>query len=313
MNTEKKLIRIIIILILILAVMLYFYFKEDTIVNQDTSSTNTTISNSEVIRTDIKNTLSSKGEVFSSLTENLKLHATYYLSEVYVSENQEVQMGENILMYSNGTYMTAPYNLVITELNIPEIGSVCSNSNYISVETTESLYINLSIDEDDLSLVNLGDEVEISLTAFPDNIYKGYITKINEIGSGSSFNSVVTFENPGEIKIGMSASCEIILEKALNVLAVPIEAVITTGNDSYVVYVYENTTKEVTVETGISNDAYIEIISGLEEGDIVQITQEDSTSSKKNMNIQFDNMQNGDQNFGEKNEGGDPPEMPNNF
>lgn len=98
--------------------------------------------------------------------------------------------------------------------------------------------------------------------------------------NGTYFSAKVTFENNGNLKIGMSASCEIIIEKAENVVAVPLEAVQTSYGGKYVIVVNDDgSTSEVSVETGISNDAYIQIKSGISEGTTVQMI-ESSTSSQ---------------------------------
>ncbi len=71
----------------------------------------------------------------------------------------------------------------------------------------------------------------------------------------------------------MSAFCEIIIAEAKDVLAIPIEAVKKIGEEKWVTLVKETgTTEEVKVETGISNDSYVEIKSGLTAGQKVQYT-----------------------------------------
>lgn len=78
----------------------------------------------------------------------------------------------------------------------------------------------------------------------------------------------------------MSANCTVILEKAENVVVVPKEAIQTANNANYVVVVNDyGTTENVTVETGISNDAYTEIKSGLNEGETVEYTVTTNNSS----------------------------------
>ena len=74
----------------------------------------------------------------SALSENLELHTTY-LSEVYVEEKQFVKEGENILKYTNGEYLTAPYDCYILELNLPEIEGQCLNNHYIQIESKNML------------------------------------------------------------------------------------------------------------------------------------------------------------------------------
>ena len=79
----------------------------------------------------------------------------------------------------------------------------------------------------------------------------------------------------------MSATCEIIIESAENVVAVPIEAIQTSDEGKYVIVVNEDgTTNNVIVETGISNDAYTEIKSGISENTTVEVqSQEDSENN----------------------------------
>ena len=101
----------------------------------------------------------------------------------------------------------------------------------------------------------------------------------------------------------MSAVCSITIEKAENCIAVPIEAVQTKDNQKYVVVVKENgETENVDIETGISNDSYVQVKSGLSGGEKVQVIETVTTnSSKKKSNSQGNSdMQRG---FG----GGDMP------
>lgn len=70
---------------------------------------------------------------------------------------------------------------------------------------------------------------------------------------------------------GMSASVEIILEKAEDVIVVPIATISDRGRESFV-YTEEGEdtlSGEVAIETGISDETYVEIVSGLTEGDTI--------------------------------------------
>lgn len=302
MKIKKKIRKeyiIILILLIILASIIYMYCKKmnnnysSVIVDSSNSSETSTTSSSSTTTTSIEiaeiqtitNTLSSSGEITSALTENLELHSTYYFEEIYYQVGDSVSKGEKILKYTNGTYLVAPYNLVIEKFNLPKEGSECTNSNYITVDSTDTLEITASIDEDNLNLITVGKEGEITISSLNNQTYNGYVTKISEVGNyssnGSTFDVTITFENDGNILIGMSASCKIILEKAENVITVPIEAVSTADDNSkYVTIVNDNgETEQRTVTTGISNNAYIEITSGISEGEKVQIVTSKSTKS----------------------------------
>lgn len=285
---KSKMIWIILVLvILLIGIVILYVTQNQSIATDTTTSSTSTTKEVEVATQTITKTLSSSGEISSTKEETISLNTNRYFKESYVEENAFVAQGGNILKYTNGTYLTAPYDCVVTKLNIPEeSGDKCTSQNYITVQTTESLLMTLSIDEEEIKTVAVGQEVEIVLNAYEDKTYTGSITKINEIGSyasnGSSFTATVTFANDGDIKIGMSGSATVTLEKAENVIAVPIEAVQTKNNTKYVVVKQEDgTTENVTVETGISNDAYVEIKSGLVGGETIQMTVQTSTSNSK--------------------------------
>ena len=146
------------------------------------------------------------------------------------------------------------------------------------IENMQTLTMNLSIQESEINEVTVGQSVAITLSAYEDKTYTGTITKINATGtyasSGSTFTAIVSFENDGNVKLGMSASCSILLEKAENVIDVPIEAIQTQDDQKYVIVVKENgQTQNIQVETGISNDSYVQILSDLEENQTIQMVQ----------------------------------------
>ena len=278
---KRKIIIIIILVIAFIAEIIFYINSNFTDVTENLDNTSNeeinTIETVAEIKT-IMNTISKTGEVKSNTVENLNLHTGYYLSEVYAQENQYIAKGENILKYTNGAYFVAPYNLVVTSLTLPNEGSAFTSKHSISVKGTDMLQTSLTVEEDDLDIVYVGQEAQISIGALNNKIYKGYVTNIsttaNYSSNGSKFTVTVEFENDGEILIGMTGKTEIILEKAENVVAVPIEAVQTENKISYVTIIKENNTKErIEVETGISNDAYIEIKSGLKEGEVLQIVE----------------------------------------
>lgn len=284
---KNKIVWIILLLAMLFLGMVYLYTSQSVATqittNSDSSSSQTTKEVSVSTQT-ITNTLTSSGEIGTATTESLNLNTYRYFSEVYVEENDFMEEGANILKYTNGTYLTAPYDCVITKLTLPEESEKCTSQHLVQVQSTEELLMTLSIDEEDIAKVEVGQEVEITVNAYEDKTYTGSITKINQIGSyasnGSSFTATVKFANDGNVKIGMSASCSVTLEKAENVLAVPVEAVQTKENQKYVVVKSsDGTTKNITVETGISNDAYVEITSGLTGTETIEMTVTTSSNS----------------------------------
>ena len=293
---EKKnpIVIAIIILMIMLITIIYLYINPiETNIKVNNLASSDTVEAEATIKT-IENTLSSSGQISSGLNEKIYLHASYYFEEILVDENIYVKEGTNIIKYTNGTYLTAPYDCVIVSSEIPLEDEICTTSHYIEIKSIETLCMNLSVSEADINKINIGDIVNITMSASNEKI-EGYITSISEIGtyssSGSYFAVVVSFENNGNLKIGMSATCEIVIEKAENVITVPIEAIQTLDNGEYVVVVNsDGSTMSTKVETGISNDAYIEIKSGISEGTRVQLSEVSNSSNSFNVNSGRMNM-----------------------
>lgn len=215
---HKKLITslILILLIIIIAICLISFFNKNKQQNtqQFTQMQNSESQNKEEggrqknkIQKEQTTTLSSNSEVKSALTENIELHTTYYLSEVYVEENQFVEKGGNILKHTNGTYLTAPYDCYITELNIPETKGQCLNNHYIQVESKNMLSVSMQVDETQIGKVSIGKEATIEVTAI-DKKYTGYVTNIGSIASNGTFEVTIEFENDGNTMVGMTSKVE---------------------------------------------------------------------------------------------------------
>lgn len=202
---------IIIILIFVLIVMCYFYFKEDNVQIQDrimfAEKDNIQIEDN-ILNTNTK-TIQTTSEVISSLTEKIELHATYYLEECYVDTNQQLKSGDNILKYTNGTYLTAPYDCVIGEINLPNDGEKCTNNNYIEISSRSLLAVQFKVDETKINEISIGQEVKIEIKAYDNKILIGNITNISSTASNGNFTVTAEFENDGDVMIGMTADITI--------------------------------------------------------------------------------------------------------
>ena len=119
----------------------------------------------------------------------------------------------------------------------------------------------------------------------------------------------------------MSVSCTINIKEVTDVIAVPINAVQTNGDKKYVIVVENNETKEVEIQTGISDDEYVEVTSGLNGGETIQVvtTTKQSTIRSGSSNSEKESVgkENGGGQMGdfsrEQQSGGmqTPPDMSN--
>lgn len=156
----------------------------------------------------------------------------------------------------------------------------------VNKEDIKKIYqIKLSIEDKDLSKVKEGQDVEISIKNEEEFLaYQGKVIKINkDIINNKSTINVEILNIDDKIQENMQATCKLIIEKAENVVALPVEAIQKNENkEEYVDVVQpDGTTKECKIKTGLSDDYYVEITEGLNVGDRVQIVKSSTTVVEK--------------------------------
>ena len=207
-KTFKLILIILIFLIIGLVCFKVFHKSENSSNNFEKFSQTRQSRNSKSNTSQDKIILSSTSEVKSALIENVELHATYYLKETYVETNSFVAKGEKILKYTNGTYLKAPYDCYIVELNIPNEEGKCLNSHYVKIQSKNILTVSMNVSEENIDKISIGQEAKITISAL-EKEYTGYVTHIGSTASNGKFTIDIEFENDGNVKLGMTSSIEI--------------------------------------------------------------------------------------------------------
>ena len=145
------------------------------------------------------------------------------------------------------------------------------------------LTFDMDVDEKDISKIQVGQKVEITAGALDDQSFTGVVDKININGTTTSGHTsypvtVKVEGSPEALYPGMNVSAKIIVEEVGSVLALPVEAV-ERGNtvlvakegclDENGVIKDLSAAEERQVTLGRNDDEYIEIVDGLEEGEVV--------------------------------------------
>jgi len=149
----------------------------------------------------------------------------------------------------------------------------------VEIPDIAQMAVEVTVHESAVDKVKKGLPARITVDAFPDLQLEGKVLKVALMPDQQSrwmnpdlkvYNTEVSIiGNHPSLKPGMSAKAEIIVNRLQNVLSVPIQAV-TTYKDQRVCYVLASTRSEMrVVETGEFNDKFIEIRSGLKEGERV--------------------------------------------
>ena len=156
--------------------------------------------------------------------------------------------------------------------------------NLCTIYDMSYLEMKLNVDELKIRSLKVGQEVEITADAVPGETYKGVISSILVAGTtangSTSYPVTVRIDEMGELLPGMNATAKITTASVKNVLALPNAALV---RGSYVLVTKDSPSAAnaetsmtapdgcvyVKVATGISDDNYIEVKSGLQEGDTI--------------------------------------------
>ena len=155
-----------------------------------------------------------------------------------------------------------------------------ANEEEQTIEVIKQYNVKLSVEDKDFSKVKENQTVEVSVKNEEKNL--NYTGKVKQINKDPLAKSTIDIEitNPDEnLQADMQAVCTIIIEKAENVVALPIEAIQKDEeNKTYVDLVQGDTeTEKAYIKTGISDEYYVEIEEGLSVGDRVQIIKSSTT------------------------------------
>ena len=156
--------------------------------------------------------------------------------------------------------------------------------NLCTIYDMSYLEMKLNVDELKIRSLEVGQEVEITADAVPGETYKGVISSVLVAGTtangSTSYPVTVRIDDMGELLPGMNATAKITTASVKNVLALPNAALV---RGSYVLVTKDSPSAAnaetsmtapdgyvyVKVATGISDDDYIEVKSGLQEGDTI--------------------------------------------
>lgn len=198
------------------------------------------------------------------------------------SENKLKNTRDNIEDYT----ITAPISGTVITKNTKVGDNVTKGSSGSStlavIYDLSTMTLEMSVDELDVGSVKVGQTAQITAEAVAGRTFTGKVTNVslqsNYSNGVTNYPVTVTLEDSGTLLPGMNVDAVIILDSAEEALCIPAGSLMR-GNR---VYVKDDTAVEshgsvpagfraVEVETGIINDDYVEILSGLSEGDVVYV------------------------------------------
>lgn len=219
-------------------------------------------------------------------------------------ETANLNTSEQIKQYEDqiaACTVTAPFDGVITALNVSEGGRYAGGSAVATIEDDSEYEIVAEIDEYDISKVKVGQKVIIKTNGTGDLEFNGQVKEVapratkTQSASGVSASANVTYKvtvsvdaKKEDLKMDMTAKMSIILDEKMDVLTVPYDAVQTDEDGKLYIEVADETAgvegvlnkynnggkpgeetekQKIYVEKGIESDYYVEVIGdGVKEG-----------------------------------------------
>ncbi|HNS52832.1 MAG TPA: efflux RND transporter periplasmic adaptor subunit [Anaerolineae bacterium] len=179
--------------------------------------------------------------------------------------------------------LIAPFDGTVVSVGADVGDLVSAGTAVITLADLTELRVMASIDETEISRVEIGQEVVISFDAFTGFTFQGKVLEVPLQGTVSQ--SIVTYQVPislegvegVDVKSGMTANLTIVTGQVQDALLVPSLAV-QQGDSGNIVLVEDGTggTVETPVETGVNNGTYTQIVRGLNEGDRVVVVYDTS-------------------------------------
>ena len=159
--------------------------------------------------------------------ENLRLQREAAAKSLEEAKQQR----ENLIV-------VAPCDGTIATLSISEGDEISSGAMLCSILEGEDMNLTIAVDELDVVEVEVGQKVKITVDALSDAEMDGEVYKIAPVGSNSggvtTYDVELTFDAEGSgVRSGMNATGEITVASTDSTLYVPVEALMTIGNDTY--------------------------------------------------------------------------------
>lgn len=235
----------------------------------------------------------SKGQILAWMSS---LERAALLDSARAKGNEELKRWEELY---KPVPIIAPINGKIILKNV-EIGQTFTTNDSVFV-MSDKLTVKAQVDETDISQIILKQNAKIVLDAYPNEIITAIVDKIAY--DAKTVNNVTTYivevlpsQIPTHMRSGMTANVTFVVASKEDALVIPTEAIKIKNGKNFVLYKSNNSKNhknkeqqniEKEIITGISDGKSTEVISGLEEGDIILIA--DIKIQFKNQSSQSNN------------------------
>ena len=223
----------------------------------------------EVVEKEFSEKIETFGTAISKKSKTFKIKKDDLFEDLKLKNF--VKKGEILIKLKSGDII-APFSGVLGYTGLTEDILLSNNIVIITLDDNSVIYSDIKIPENYSAFIKKGLPVEVKLTSYKDKIFEGEVdfvsSRIN--ADTRSLLSRIKVKNK-DLELISGSLLEVGVKFDLrNSLSVPDTSVMIEGDKSYVYKVSkENTANKTEIKTGIRTNKSIEIISGLNKGDII--------------------------------------------
>ena len=222
-------------------------------------------------------------DVTESIQQDVELiNAEYDKIKSYNEEIEKIYRKiDKVSELTSKMMVTAPSDGMVSYLNYREGDEINANDQsdqwslqLMDMYNTDEMYIYTTVSDLDVLYISQDAPVIVTVDALPGETFEGKVLRLDsytDYRDGKTvYNVQIKVEGREGLRPGMNTNCFVDSGESLDTLLVPIEAVFEeNGKQKVEILVGENEVEIVEIEAGLMNDMYVEVLSGLEEGQLV--------------------------------------------
>ena len=224
---------------------------------------------------DVQQTLIAPGQAVGTKEQLLSLDRAGQVAVLLAQPGKRVAAGDALLQLADATNLTAPFAGTILEVFVRVGEPVQAGQPLLLLADPTALEVRVTLIEEDLPLLTVGQSAELYFDALPDAAATGHVSRIvpqRIPGENRPLYPVyLTLDDPlPGMVAGMTTDAVIIVATQTEVLRLPRTLVQAGHGDTATVQVWDgNAAASRTIQLGLRGDVYVTILGGLDEGDEV--------------------------------------------
>ncbi len=189
------------------------------------------------------------------------------------SEKEETLL--ELLQIQKSSGLTAP--ITGSVYSVADLDSDSTATDIVVLSPDVSMSVTIGVDETDILALAVGQTASVTVKSIGSDALSGEVTQIDKTDASGSYTAEILLDKVSGMLPGMTANVDVRIEGVDDAILIPADALHQTSTGYYVYTSYDEQTQEfggrVDVIPGLSNSNYVEIKSGLSEGDAVYYTK----------------------------------------